>query len=143
MRTNTRYTEAIQILCYIAIKQSNLPTSDKIAKSINTNAVVVRRIFKMLKDAELINIKRGYGGCSLKKETNEITLLDVYKAVETAENRQIFKFHEGLSASCVIGSKIEEILKEPFQEAQIALEEKLNNVTLENVIFNIEKQIIS
>lgn len=139
MRANTRYTEAIQILCYIAIKQNKLPTSDKIAKSINTNAVVVRRIFKMLKDADLINIRRGYGGCSLKKDTNEITLLDIYKAVETEENRQIFKFHEGLNTSCIVGSKIEEILEDPFQKAQKALEDELNNVTLENIILNIAK----
>lgn len=137
MRANTRYTEAIQILCFIAVKQSKLPTSDKIAKSINTNAVVVRRIFKMLKDADLINIKRGYGGCSLKRSANEITLLDVYKAVENEDDRQIFKFHEGINPSCIVGSKIEEILKNPFKNAQKALEDELNNVTLENIIKDI------
>lgn len=139
MRSSTKYTEAIQILCYIAIKQNTLPTSDKIAKSINTNPVVVRRLFKLLKDAGLIDIKRGYGGCSLNKEASEITLLDVYKAVETEKNRQIFKFHEGLNTSCIIGSRIEEILKEPFSNAQDALEKELNTVTLEDVILKISK----
>jgi Rrf2 family protein len=138
MRANTRFTEAIQILCLIALKKDNMSTSDHIAESVNTNPVVIRRIFKNLKDAGFIAVKRGIGGTYLLQQPNQITLFDIYCAVENEDKRAIFKFHEGLNSKCIVGSHIEEVLKDSFTRAQDAMENELRQVTLEDIIDQIK-----
>jgi DNA-binding IscR family transcriptional regulator len=138
MLINARFTEAIHILCLIAIKDSNMPTSDKLASSINTNPVVIRRIFKLLKDAHLIVIKRGAGGCSLSKKPSMITLKDVYFAVEDEEKRQLFRFHQDINQNCIVGSNIEEVLSPTFDKAQSKMEEELKKTTIADVVKKIK-----
>lgn len=138
MLINARFTEAIHILCLINIKDSNMPTSDKLAHSINTNPVVVRRIFKLLKDANLIEIKRGSGGCSLSKRPSEITLKDVYFAVEDEEKRKLFRFHQDINKKCIVGSNIEEVLTTTFDTAQKKMEDELAKTTISDVVEKIK-----
>lgn len=138
MLINARFTEAIHILCLIAIKDSNLPTSDKLANSINTNPVVVRRIFKLLKTAGLVEIKRGVGGCSLLKHPTKITLKDVYYAVEDKEKRKLFRFHQNTNEKCVVGSNIEDALSPMFNSAQQKMEDELNQTTIYDIVQKIE-----
>ncbi|MNI79545.1 putative HTH-type transcriptional regulator YwnA [compost metagenome] len=76
----------------IAIQSDTLCTSEWIAGSVNTNAVVIRRITGMLKKAGLVNVTSGTGGASLNKELKEITLLDVYRSVEVVEEGELFQF---------------------------------------------------
>lgn len=141
MLVNARFTEAIHILCLIVIKDSNMPTSEKLANSINTNPVVVRRIFKQLKDANLIVIKRGAGGCYLSKEPSMITLKDVYYAVEDTEKRQLFRFHHDINKDCIVGSNIEEVLTPTFAKAQYTMEEELKQITISDIVDKIKLKL--
>lgn len=50
MKANTRFPVTIHILSYIAIKGTGI-TSEELAKSVNTNPVVVRRLNGHLKKA--------------------------------------------------------------------------------------------
>jgi DNA-binding IscR family transcriptional regulator len=138
MLVNARFTEAIHILSLIVIKDSNMPTSGKLADSINTNPVVVRRIFKSLKKANLIGIKRGSGGCSLSKDPSMITLKDVYYAVEDEEKRQLFRFHHDINKNCVVGSNIEEVLTPTFDQAQGKMEDELEQITIADIVNKIK-----
>ncbi|MBU3178337.1 Rrf2 family transcriptional regulator [Clostridium estertheticum] len=51
MKISSRFTVAVHILSLLSIYPTPLPTSDMIADSVNTNAVVIRRILGMLKNA--------------------------------------------------------------------------------------------
>ena len=44
--------------------------------------------------------KPGKGGTTLARDLEEITLLDVYKAVEVVEEGQLFSFHENPNIEC-------------------------------------------
>lgn len=57
--------------------------SEQLAQSANTNAVVIRRLICSLTRAGLIQTSRGKtGGVALAKDPNQITLKDIYLALE-------------------------------------------------------------
>lgn len=70
---------------------------------MNVNPVVIRRILKQLKNAGIVTVARGSGGAWIAKSTEEITLLDLYKAVECVEDGQLFHFHENPNPLCPVG----------------------------------------
>ena len=56
-------------------------TSDELAKSVRTNATVVRRLVARLVEAKLLKAYKGKtGGIELARGANAITLKDIYVA---------------------------------------------------------------
>lgn len=126
---STRFSIAVHSLVLIAVTPSDC-TSDLIAGSVNTNPVIVRRILGMLKKAGLVAIRPGVGGATLRKGPEEISLLDIYRAVEATEEVGLFRLHEEPNPQCPVGRGIESVLRTELTEAQRALENRLAQVTL-------------
>ena len=105
MQISSRFTIAIHMLtCMETFKEDYKITSDFLASSINVNPVIIRRILSQLRDAGMIEVKRGTGGASVVKPLSEITFLDVYQAVECIEETPS-SFHENPNPSCPVGKK--------------------------------------
>ena len=84
MAANTRVATAIQILCVIAYKGADGANSEIVAKSLRTNPVVVRRLLKSMEQQGLVEIRPGKdGGVQLGRAPDQITLDEIYKAVES------------------------------------------------------------
>jgi Rrf2 family protein len=85
MSANSRMTVAIHILSYMAVAERKRPdpvTSDRIAHSVATNPVVIRRMLGDLRRAGLVASRRGaHAGWTLTRSPEAITLLEVYRAV--------------------------------------------------------------
>ncbi len=120
---------AVHILSVIAVSPQEC-TGDFIAASVNTNPVVVRRIMAMLKKAGLIDVRPGVGGATLLKPPDEITLLDIYRAVELTEGAGLFGLHENPNPACPVGRNIASALRSEMDEAQRAMEQRLAQVSL-------------
>ena len=136
LRINTRLAVALHILTVIALSAvKGVPsTSELMAKSVNTNPVVVRRITGMLKRAGLVEVQAGVGGASLRRKPEEITWLDVYNAVKVSEDVTLFHLHENPQQRCYIGKYMHEVLEAPLAEAQRAMEERLATFTLMDAV---------
>ena len=94
MQISSRFTIAVHaLICIETFKNDYKVTSDFLASSVNVNPVVIRRLLQQLKKAGIVNVIRGSGGAEVKKPLNEITLLDIYNAVECVEG-ELFHFHE-------------------------------------------------
>ncbi len=130
---STRFSIAVHTLSLIAIIPNDC-TGDFIAGSVNTNPVVIRRIMGMLKKAGLVDVRPGVGGASLLKAPNEITLLDVYRAVNVTEENQLFRIHEDSNINCLVGRNIERVLQEELRDAQSVMETRLAQTTLDQLI---------
>ncbi|RTE07195.1 Rrf2 family transcriptional regulator [Paenibacillus whitsoniae] len=126
---SSRFSIAVHILSLIAVSSKDC-TGDFIAGSVNTNPVIIRRIMGMLKKAGLVDIRPGVGGASLLKDRDQITLLDVYRAVEVIEDGQLFNFHDDPNPQCPVGRNIEAALRSEMKEAQSAMEQRLAQVNL-------------
>ncbi len=142
MQISSRFTIAIHMLtCMEAFKDEYKVTSDFLASSINVNPVVIRRILSQLKDAGLIEVKRGTGGASIAKPLEEITFLDVYRAVECIEDNTLFHFHENPNVNCPVGRNIHNILDDRLDRVQKAMEKELASITLAEVITDLNKNL--
>lgn len=84
----------------------------------------------MLKKAGLVEVRPGVGGASLLKDPDQISLLDVYRAVEVVEDGQLFNFHDQPNPQCPVGRNIESVLRAEMMEAQHAMEHRLAQVSI-------------
>ena len=110
MKISSRFTVAVHILALLKIEKEYTLTSSQIAESVNTNPVVIRRLMGKLKDAGFIEVSRGNSGVRLLKSLDEITLFDVYKAVEVVEQGHLFQIHEDTNINCTVGANIQIVL---------------------------------
>ncbi|MEC3531856.1 Rrf2 family transcriptional regulator, partial [Bacillus thuringiensis] len=107
MGISSRFTVGVHMLTLLAIDRNSRCTSEWIAGSVNTNPVVIRRITGMLKRAGLVVVQAGNGGTTLARDLEEITFLDVYKAVEVVVEGQLFSFHDNPNIECAVGANIQ------------------------------------
>ncbi len=140
MQISSRFTIAIHMLaCMEAFKGEYKVTSEFLASSINVNSVIIRRILSQLRDAGIVEVRRGTGGAAPAKPLQEITLLDVYRAVDCVEEKALFHFHENPNMSCPVGRNIHNILDDKLLRAQEAMEWELQAVTLADLMADLER----
>ena len=140
MQISSRFTIAIHMLaCMEAFKGEYKVTSEFLASSINVNPVIIRRILSQLRDAGIVEVRGGTGGAAPAKPLQEITLLDVYRAVDCVEEKALFHFHENPNMSCPVGRNIHNILDDKLLRAQEAMEWELQAVTLADLMADLER----
>ena len=133
MQFSSRLTIATHILLCIEIfKDDYKVTSNFLAGSINVNPVIIRNVLGLLSSAGIIEIKAGVGGASLAKSPDEITLLDIFKAVEKEES--LFHFHENPNPQCPVGRNVHNIMDSKLDTIQSAMENELSKITLSQLI---------
>lgn len=142
MQISSRFTIAVHVLiCIETFKDEYKVTSEFLASSVNVNPVVIRRILQQLKKAEIVEVKRGSGGAEIARDLKDITLLDVYNAVESVEDGQLFHFHEDPNPQCPVGKNIHKIMDHRLEEIQEAMENEMRSVTLQDVMEDAHKNI--
>lgn len=132
MHTSSRFVVAIHLLVTLAYKRGERVPSEKLAWSLNTNSVVVRRVLGLLRDAGLVTSKRGpTGGFQLARDAGKITLLDAYEAVEDGS---IFAFHPNdPNEDCPVGTHIQPVLHAALAPAKEAMKTELTGITVADV----------
>ena len=142
MQISSRFTLAVHIFaCIDTFKNEYKVTSNFLAGSANVNPVIIRKILGQLKAAGLVEVARGSGGASIAKPLNEITFLDIYKAVECVDGGELFHFHENPNPKCPVGRNIHHILDDKLLQVQKAMEKELECITLQDVKNDTEKYI--
>lgn len=137
MSISSRFAVGIHILTLIEFNKEGVTSSDFLASSVNTNPAVIRKLMGMLKKAGLIEVHPGIAGAKLAKTLSDITLFDVYKAVNVVQEKELFSIHENPQPECPVGRNIQHTIEPVFAAAQGAMEKVLRNVTLEDVVKDI------
>ena len=131
MRISTRFPLAVQTIMIIAaLSETQKINSDVIAESTGVNAVIIRNIFKSLKQANMILVSPGPGGAKLARSPDSITLWDIFSAVEPLDAESIFKSYEQSSEHSQIGGNIYDLLKYHLDDGLTALKTELSKVTI-------------
>ena len=136
---NSQFAIAIHILTVLAENAADNVKSECIAESVNTNAVVIRRLLSHLNQAKLVVSQTGStGGTRLAKETAEINLAEVFRAVSTSE---VFSLHrQKPNQNCPVGKNIEAVLCKLQKEVDETIEKRLANYSLHDVIEMMKNQ---
>ncbi len=142
MQISSRFTIAIHMLAAINHFEPNYKiTSDFLAGSIQVNPVIIRRTMQQLKSAGIIEVKRGQGGMNIAKPLEEITMLDVFQAVEPLEEDQLFHFHENPNTNCPVGRNIHKGLDDKLNHVQHAMEEEMKKTSIADIVRDTEAAI--
>lgn len=141
MKITSRFTVAVHTLLVIYFFEGKeKTTSEFIAASVNVNPVVIRRALLSLKAAGMVEVKAGSGGASIVKDLKDITLFDVYRAVDSVDG-DIFHFHENPNPACAVGRNIHAVLDTHLADAQRALENELKKVTLYELTQELQEKL--
>ncbi len=133
MPASCRFAMAVHALAYLGMGKDKCATSQQISLSTNANPVVVRRIMSALQSARLISTQKGpNGGARLLRPPGEISLAEIYRAVQTTE---AFSLHHTLpNPECPVGARIQDVLENVFEAAQVALEGELEKTSLRDIL---------
>jgi Rrf2 family protein len=133
---NSRLTIAVHALTWMALARrrgQEVLTSEQIAASVNTNAVVIRRCLGDLHRAGLVDVRRGAGaGWSLAREPDEITLRQVYEA--TGGDGPFALHHTEPNLECPVGRGIRPALTNVYNGLEDALRRELDRTTIAGVL---------
>ncbi len=117
-------------------------TSEFLSGSTGVNAVIIRNVLGLLREAGIVETRQGSGGAHLARPLDEVTLYDVYQAVECIDDDGLFRFHENPNAKCPVGRNIHKVMDSRLAAAQTAMENELKNTTLADIVTETQ-QIIS
>lgn len=104
-------------------------TSEHLAKAMQTNPVVIRRIMAGLRDQGLVQSAKGHnGGWTLARDLATVTLRDIYDALGSPS---IFAIGNRTDApGCLVEEAVNDALNDTFARAEALLLERFGEVTL-------------
>ena len=137
MATNTQFSIAVHLMLALAYGGGRQATSGELALSINTSPSFVRRTLAKLSKSGLVSTTTGKSGfCLLAKRAEDISLLEIYKAVDAPPT---FAIHDyPVRDTCRVSSNIESVMQKVLEKAQKSFEGSLADTTLAEVIAEIK-----
>jgi Rrf2 family protein len=134
MLASSRFVIGIHVLAILARCQDRGPVcSTFIARSVNTNPVVIRRLMASLEQHGMVRSIAGRsGGFVLSQPASQITLQEVFSALEGDElfRRRI----KEPCCDCPVGASIAKVIARPLKAAEDAMRSALARTTLKDVV---------
>jgi Rrf2 family protein len=122
---------AVHLLAAMATKGERV-SSVELAKTMGTNPVVVRRLLADLQRAGLVENRKGTrGGSELARPSRQITLDQVYRAVDEYD---VFHMPTPADKKCPTVCKAQEILGDILERTETAMEKELRRTRLSDLI---------
>lgn len=116
------------MLLHIA-EHSGPCTSDMLARAMNTNPVVIRRLMSGLRDRGYVQSEKGHGGgWTLACDLSAITLRDIYEALGRPELLAIGNRTD--APGCLVERAVNAALGKTFDEAETLLLRRFGEISL-------------
>ena len=128
---------SIAVHCLIFIHEAKgiaKVTGNLLAESTGSNPVVIRNILSALKKAGLITGPRGTGGAELCADPSQITLYQIYTALEPKGVTSLIGIHPCQGRPCPVAQNIRKVLETPYHKIEDAVREAMEQTTLESMI---------
>jgi Rrf2 family protein len=138
MAVSTQFSIAVHLMAGLGSYPGADLTSTQLATSVNACPSFVRRVLAKLSKANLVHTTTGKSGfCSLARKPQDISLLDIYKAVEAPK---AFSIHDyPAQQACQVSSNIKSSLHKVLDRTQKAMEESLSNTSLAEIISDVKR----
>jgi Rrf2 family protein len=138
MANNIQFSIAIHIMAALACGCDKDITSGDLALSVNTSPSFVRRVLAKLSRAGLVETATGKAGkCWLARDPKQISLLDIYQAVDAPRAFAIHEYAE--QKSCFVSCHIKLALDKALEKTQKAMEASLEKMSLAQVVAEVSK----
>ncbi|SFO51810.1 DNA-binding transcriptional regulator, IscR family [Bradyrhizobium sp. Ghvi] len=128
MKRDSRLSGVLHVLLHMA-QQPGPFTSETLAKAVDTNPVVIRRIMAGLRDLGYVRSEKGHGGgWTLACDLSKVTLRDVYVALGSPALLAMGNRTE--APGCLVEKAVNAALGKAFDDAEALLLARLGEVTL-------------
>lgn len=128
MKRNSRLSLALHTLSHMAANPELSRISAEIADHAGTNPVVVRRVLGKLREAGLLISEKGHsGGWRLAREPQNITLADVYLALD---ERLVASEPEPETHVCSVEHALHRRVADVMRDVEQSLIERLAKTTI-------------
>jgi DNA-binding IscR family transcriptional regulator len=128
MKRNSQLSGVLHVLLHMA-ERDEPATSESLAKAMDTNPVVIRRILAGLRDKGYVQSEKGHGGgWTLACDLSRVTLRDVYSALGCPPLLAMSNRTE--SPGCLVEQAVNNALDDAFRDAEALLLTRLGQVTL-------------
>lgn len=128
---------SVAVHCLIFIHEAKgvaKVTSTLLAESTGCNPVVIRNILSALKKAGLITVPRGTGGAELCADPAEITLYQIYTALEPEGVTSLVGIHPCQGRPCPVARNIRRVLQTPYHKIEDAVRTTMESITLQSML---------
>ena len=128
---------SVAVHCLIFIHEAKgiaKVTSNLLAESTGSNPVVIRNILSGLKKAGLITVPRETGGAELCADPSQITLYQIYAALNPGGVTSIIGIHPCQGRPCPVAQNIRKVLESPYHKIENAVKEAMEEITLQSMI---------
>jgi DNA-binding IscR family transcriptional regulator len=123
-------------------EQSGPVTSEVLAKAIDTNPVVVRRIMAGLRDQGYVRSEKGHGGgWTLACDLSKVTMRDIYTALGSPA--LVAMSNRAETSGCLVEQAVNAALNQAFEDAEALLLARLGQVTLAMLSADLHERIIA
>lgn len=144
MQISMKCSIAVHCLIFIyEAKGITKVTSHLLAESTGSNPVIIRNIISSLKKAGIISVARGTGGAELCMQPSEITLYQIYNALEPDGLSALIGIHPCKDRKCPIAQNIQKVLQSPYQKIEDNIKETMKDITLQSMIDDFHTSINS
>jgi Rrf2 family protein len=128
-----RFSFAVHVMAVLAVEEGECCSSSRLAETVNTNPVVIRRLLLELHHAGLVRTRRGpQGGAVLSRRPDRINLLQIPAAVDPQE---LFGLHPNPpSSECPVGRRIGDVMGYIQRRATRSYTQELRRITLQDVV---------
>jgi DNA-binding IscR family transcriptional regulator len=139
MRRDGRLSGVLHVLLHMAQKDGPV-TSEVLAKAMDTNPVVLRRVMAGLRNQGYVQSEKGHGGgwtlaCNLAK----VTLRDIYTALGSPSLLAIGNRTD--APGCIVEEAVNAALNRSFQDAESLLLSRLGDVTLATLSADVRRRL--
>ena len=135
---NSHFALATHALTALSLWDTTV-TSTTLAESVGTNPAFLRTLLGRLKEAGLVEVALGKGGgARLAISADEITLWDVYCAVDEKPAMTLHKCEP--DQTCLVGRNIVPVLEDLMEHVEAAVASQLSARTIADVAKSIRKR---
>ena len=145
MNTSSKFVVAVHILTLLSsqkilLGEKSLMKSDIIARGLNTNPVVIRRLLSLLKAKKLVDSKAGpSGGFYFKYDPSTVTLAMIHDIVEPGNLYHMY--YSSPNKECPFGSHIHGYLKTLLCSAEASFKNVLAEKSLLDLVNDVLNKV--
>jgi DNA-binding IscR family transcriptional regulator len=128
MKRDSRLSGVLHVLLHMA-EQDGPVTSEALARMMDTNPVVIRRVMAGLRDRGYVRSEKGHGGgWTIACDFSTVTLRDIYTALDSPS--LIAMGNRTESPGCLVEAAVNAALNQAFADAEALLLARFGEVTL-------------
>lgn len=132
MKFSYKLSDAVHVLSYLYIYRDGDLSSRAIAKSVESNPSIVRQLMSDLREAGIIETRKGAAAPRLAKQPSEISLREIYLAINMDHN--LLHIDPKTNPQCIVGGNIQDTLNDFYGRVQKSAFDEMAKITLADII---------